>query len=70
MPMINPKTGKPYPNTPAGKAASKAEYERRAKAAKFDKKGGFKSGKLKRKMPTTKNPPKRPVRNKPKSRGY
>ena len=38
MPMINPKTGKPYPNTSAGRAASKAEYERRAKAEKLNKK--------------------------------
>ena len=33
MPTINPKTGKPYPNTPAGRAASDAEYKARQRAA-------------------------------------
>ena len=33
MPQIDPKTGKPYPNTPAGRAASDAEYKARQKAA-------------------------------------
>jgi len=33
MPLINPKTGKPYPNTPAGRAASDAAYKSLQKAA-------------------------------------
>ena len=33
MPQINPKTGKPYPDTPAGRAASEAEYKSRQKTA-------------------------------------
>ena len=63
MPLMNPKTGKPYPNTPAGNAASKAEYLRRAKAAKLKKK----------KMPTKggyKTPKPKAGAKKPKSRGY
>lgn len=65
MPMINPKTGKPYPNTPAGKAASQAEYDRQRKA-----------NKKKKTTPKKRKPgsgsyktPKPPVK-KPKSRGY
>lgn len=33
MPMINPKTGKPYPNTPAGRAARDAADKSLQKAA-------------------------------------
>jgi len=62
MPLMNPKTGKPYPDTPAGKAASKAEYERRAKARKLN---------AKKKMPIKGSYKTRKAgAKKPKSRGY
>ena len=45
MPQINPKTGKPYPDTPAGKAASEAEYKRiKAAAQKIARANASKSG--------------------------
>ena len=79
MTTINPKAGKPYPNTPAGRAASDAAdkslqraADRKAANAKANRFGSGKPKLAKKKKVMAKGPYKtrKAGAKKPKSRGY